>query len=90
MADNFFTSQLNSGAARKAAAVTPSDTLDLPNFAVRGLFVGTAQTSLTIDPVDGVGNVALGAIAAGTVIPIQVRRVRATGTSPGTGIVALY
>ena len=88
MSDHFNTSQLNSSAARKAAAVTPDPANDLPNYATRGLFVGTAQTALTIDPVEGAGNINLGAVAAGTLIPIQVRRVRSA--TPGTGILALY
>jgi hypothetical protein len=81
-----FTQQLNTGAARNAALVTPDPANDLPIFATRGLYVVTVQTALTIDPIDGAGNINLGAVPAGTFLPIQVRRVR-VGATP---IVALY
>jgi hypothetical protein len=90
MSNQDFTQQLSTGAARKAAAVTPNDNADLPNFAVRGLYV-VAVGTLTVDPVDGAANVSLGTLpanAVGTVIPIQVRRVRLTGTT--ATVLALY
>jgi hypothetical protein len=80
MPNQDFQQSLSSAAARKAAAVTTSDTTDLPNVATRGLFV-VASGTLTIDPIDGAGNLSLGSPVIGTLIPIQVRRVRQTGTT---------
>lgn len=73
--------------ARGAAAVTPNDTTDLPTYA-RALFIGTAG-NISVIPVnnDDAAPVTL-KVAAG-VLPVQVRRVRATGTT-AADIVALY
>lgn len=73
--------------AYTGAAVTPSDSVDLSGGTCRALYVGGSgdisvlfQGSTT--PVLFVG-------FAGGVLPIQVKRVRATGTT-ATSIVALY
>ena len=68
------------------AAVTPSDTVDLPVTA-RGLFVGTAGNVAVIGAGDSLP-VTFKNVANGTVLPLCVKRVLATGTT-ATDIVAL-
>lgn len=67
-----------------AAAVTRSDTVDLPN-PCRALYIGASGT-LRVD-IGGV-TVNFAAVTAGDIIPMVVTRVHLTGTS-ATGIVAL-
>lgn len=78
--------------AGRAAAVTPSDTADIP--AVTGgtnngcvLYVG-GTGNLKVLTVGG-DEVVLPNIQAGTFLPVQVLRVFATGTT-ATSIVALW
>jgi hypothetical protein len=79
--------------AGRAAAVTPSNTVDIPS--VSGgtsnngcvLYVGGAG-DLKVDTVGG-DAVTFVAVPAGSFIPVQVTRVYATGTS-ATSIVALW
>ena len=81
--------------AFNAQAVTPNDSADIelggsPIVGIENgacLFVGTGG-DLTITTVGG-QTVTLTNIADGVFIPIQVKRVWATGTS-ATGILALY
>jgi hypothetical protein len=76
----------NLDVARGAFAVTPSDTVDLPQIA-NGLYVGTsAPGTLTVICQDG-STVLFGAVVAG-LIPLSVKRVMATGTTV-TNIVGL-
>lgn len=79
--------------AGRAAAVTPSNTADIPS--VSGgtsnngcvLYVGGAG-DLTVDTVGG-DAVTFVAVPAGSFIPVQVTRVYAAGTT-ATSIVALW
>jgi hypothetical protein len=79
--------------AGRAAAVTPSNTVDIPS--VSGgtsnngcvLYVGGAG-DLKVDTVGG-DAVTFVAVPAGSFIPVQVTRVYSTGTS-ATSIVALW
>jgi hypothetical protein len=79
--------------AGRAAAVTPSNTTDIPS--INGgtsnngcvLYVGGAG-NLTVDTVGG-DTVTLAAVPAGSFIPVQVTRVYAAGTT-ATSIVALW
>lgn len=75
--------------ARKATLVTPSDAADLPQTA-KALWIGGSGT-VQVVAVDDTGNtgVALGTLGPGTVVPIRVRRVLATGTT-ASPILALY
>ena len=81
--------------AGRAAAVTPSDTVDIPSVSSqdgRGnngcvLYVGTGG-SVRVLTVGG-DDVTFVGINAGQFIPVQVTRVFATGTSAST-IVALW
>ena len=60
-----------------AAAVTPSDTADLPQFSV--IFVGGAG-NVKVTTAQG-SAVTFSGLNAGTVLPVRVRRVWATGTT---------
>lgn len=86
MADQFknFQPGLESPASH-LAAVTPSDTQDLP-VASRALNVAGAG-SIRVTTVKG--DTATITVAAGIPFPVRVTRVWATGTN-ATGIVALY
>lgn len=70
--------------ASKAAAVTKSDTVDIP-FLPRALYVGVGG-SLTADV--GGETVQFQNVPSGTVLLIKASRVRATG-STASGIIAL-
>ncbi|MFC0634878.1 spike base protein, RCAP_Rcc01079 family [Brevundimonas balnearis] len=76
------------GPARRASALTPSDTADLPEVA-KALFLGQGG-DLTIIPAGQAGDtpVSFAAHPSGYV-PIQTRRVLQTGTTAGQ-IVALF
>lgn len=72
--------------ATRAEAVTPHDTNDL-DAATRGLYVGTAG-ALTVITAGG-DTVTLVAVPAGSILPLSVTRVLATGTD-ADDIVALW
>lgn len=69
------------------ATVTPSDSNDLPKLPTSGIYIGTGGT-LTVDDMDG-NSVQFKNLANGQILPIKVRRVRATGTA-ALDIIALY
>jgi hypothetical protein len=75
--------------AANAAAITPNDGANLANQA-RGILVGGAGT-IKVDMVGtGTGvTFTIGASAVGFILPIQVKKVYATGTT-ATNLVALY
>ena len=60
-----------------AAAVTPSDTVDLPQFSV--IFVGGGG-NVKVTTAQG-SAVTFSGMNAGSVIPVRVRRVWSTGTT---------
>lgn len=70
----------------EAFSVTPSDTADLP-YVTRSLMV-TAAGDVSVVMKSG-DTVTLPGLEPGTIYPIRVARVRATGTT-ATGIVGLY
>ena len=72
--------------AAHAAAITPSNTVDLPTPAY-AIYVGGAG-NITLDTVGGETSVLLTAVPAGTVLTLAVKRVRATGTT-ATALVAI-
>lgn len=74
------------GPADYAAAVTPSDAVDLTKFA-RSLYIGTGG-DLTVLMPDG-ASVLFKAVIGGTILPVRIRRVLATGTT-ASNLVALY
>lgn len=72
-------------------AITPSDSVDLTHIS-RGLYIGGAGDVTVISPPAplGIGATVLwSAVPAGTILPIRVSRVKATGTT-ATTINALY
>ncbi len=74
--------------ARAAVAVTPSNTVDLSPYA-KALYIGVAGdvTVLPVNATDDANTVTFANHPVGY-MPVQVRRVLATGTT-ATGIVAL-
>ena len=68
-----------------AAAVTPSDSADLPQFSV--IYVGGAG-NVKVTTAQG-SAVTFSGVNAGTVIPVLVRRVWSTGTT-ATLMTAVY
>lgn len=72
--------------ARHAAAITPSNSVDLPS-PTRGIWVGVGG-SVKVDTAGG-DTVTFAGAAAGGVIPVRATRVYATGTT-ATNLVALY
>lgn len=70
-----------------AEAVAPHDTNQTVSGETSALYIGTAGT-LAVVMRNG-ATVSFGAVAAGTLLPIAVSRVKATGTS-ASNIVALY
>lgn len=73
--------------ARKAVAVTPHDDNDLADVA-KALYVGGAGDVSLIAADDSVA-VVFAAVPAGTILPVQTKRVLDTNTD-ATSIVALY
>lgn len=81
--------------AGRAAAVTPSNTVDIPSVSTQDgsgnngcvLYVGTGGT-LKVTTIGG-DEVTFTGIVSGTFVPVQVLRVWATGTS-AQNIVALW
>lgn len=74
---------------RFGAAVTPSDTVDLPNGVCVAFYPGvTGDVAVTMADMDDGTNVVLKACAVGE-RPYQCKRIWATGTT-ATNIVALY
>lgn len=81
--------------AGRAAAVTPSNTVDIPSVSTQDgsgnngcvLYVGTGGT-LKVTTIGG-DEVTFTGIVSGTFVPVQVLRVWATGTS-ASNIIALW
>ena len=76
----------HSGPAGALGAVTPNDGTDLPAVA-KALWIGGAG-NVSIIAENDTAPVTLNSVAAGTMITVRVKRVRATGTT-ATNIVAL-
>lgn len=72
--------------ARKAIAVTPSDTVDLATVPRGGLFIGV-DGDIAVIMADDTASVVFKNVSG--FIPLMVKRVLATGTT-ATSIVALY
>jgi hypothetical protein len=73
--------------AHRASAITTSDST-IYQQPTRALYVGAAG-NITVDMADGGTALTFVAVQGGTILPIQVTRIYATGTS-ATSIVALY
>lgn len=74
------------GPKNNAAAVTPSDTVDLSDVTT-GLWVGGAGNVVVI--MNGGQTVTFTGVPAGTLLPIRVSRVKATSTT-ATNMIALW
>jgi len=71
------------------AAVTPSDTVDLPKGRCRAIYVGTSG-DIAIQHVDGDNTpVTFKGVGSGTMLPLSATRVLATNTT-ATDVVAVY
>lgn len=74
---------------RLAVAVAPNDNADLPLGPCKALWVSGAGTVQAVSVADtGNSGVPLGNLPAGTLVPLRVRRVPATGTT--ATLLALY
>jgi hypothetical protein len=73
--------------AASAAAVAPSDSVDLANAATKGIYVGVSG-DVKIDLVTGGSGIVFKAAPVG-LLRVQAKRVYATGTT-ATNMVALY
>lgn len=76
----------NTAPAMEAAAVTPNDSADLPNGICRALYIG-GSGSVILDTANNT-SITFAGLQAGTILPLNVKRVRTGGTA--TSIVALY
>lgn len=75
------------GTATGFSAVTLSNTVDLP-FTSRALYVGTGG-NITVYAANSTTPVVFTNVGTGTILPVAVSRVLATGTT-ASNIVALY
>lgn len=73
--------------AHRASAVTTSNST-IYQQPTRALYIGSVG-DLTVDMADGGSSVLFVGVQGGTILPIQVTRIYATGTT-ATSIVALY
>lgn len=73
--------------SRRFAAITPHNSTDLDE-PTRAVYVGGAGNIAAVMP-DGGSAVVFTAVPAGTVLPIQVRRINSTSTT-ATDLIALY
>lgn len=87
MSDRFaLTADSPISAARRVAAITPSDGADLDRFP-KAIYIGGAG-NVSLIAIDDTDPVTFTGLAAGSVLLVRARRVRATGTT-ATGLVAL-
>lgn len=75
--------------AKNAAAITVSDTDDLPNEATKGVYVGSVGGGTAVKVVTSGGDTVTVTVAAGDVIPLMVKQVFDTGTT-ASALVAMY
>jgi hypothetical protein len=88
MADNFVAHSAGlDSPASKAFAITPNDSTDLADV-TRGLYTGTGGTIVCILNGDS-ASVTFTNVPAGTVLPLRVKRVLATGTTSSMALIGL-
>jgi hypothetical protein len=75
------------GPSVDGGAVTPSDSTDLSPLP-RALYIG-GDGNVSVDTFGGTESLIFNGAKAGSIIPMAVRRVNATGTT-ATNIVAMY
>lgn len=73
--------------AQKAFAITPDDGNDLP-YVTRAIYTGRGGT-LVCTLLEDSSDVTFNALPAGIILPIRVRRVKATGTTASMDMVGL-
>jgi hypothetical protein len=72
-----------------AAAITPSDSTDLPQV-TKAIYIGTATAGQTIKvDMERGGTVTLSNVAQGTILKIAAKRVYTTGTT-ATNLISFY
>lgn len=76
-----------SNPASKAEPLTPSDTV-VYDYAYRAIYVGTGGT-ITLIPVENLASVTFENVPDGTILPVSVKKLLATGTS-ATNIIGLH
>lgn len=88
MADFFATHSAGlDSPAQKAFAITADDNTDLA-VTTRAVYTGAGGTLVAL-LADDAGAVTFSNVPAGQVLPIRVRRVLATGTTAGMGLIGL-
>lgn len=84
----------DAGPASKYAAVTPSDSADIPDINIkagtRGIAFKTAGALCVVRPDGTEVTIPSGVLAAGCIHPICVVRVKSTGTDAGMDIWAFW
>ncbi len=80
------TSGLDSPATR-AFAITPDDANDLAQI-TRAIYTGTGGT-LVCTLQDDSSDVTFSSLPAGAILPVRIKRVKATGTTASMGLVGL-
>ena len=75
--------------AQDAYAVTPSDTVNLPNGVCKAIYIGDAAAANVEVMMQGGETVVFANVTPGQVLPIACKRVLATNTT-ATDILALY
>lgn len=80
------TSEGLTGPADDAEAITPHDVNELQHI-TRALYVGGAGAVVVV--MRNGAQVTLSGVGAGTLLPIRIKQVRATGTT-ASGLVGLY
>jgi hypothetical protein len=70
-----------SSPARKSFNITPADGVDLPTI-TRAIYVGLLG-DIVVMLADDTGTVTLKSVPGGSLLPLQIRRVQATGTTAG-------
>jgi hypothetical protein len=73
---------------RSSFVIAPNDTTELP-FVTRAVYIGSAG-NLTARLADDTAAVTFNGLPAGSMLPIRVRQVYATGTTAGMVLVGFY
>lgn len=73
--------------ATKAFAITPDDNTDLAQT-TRAIYTGTGGT-LVCTLADDSGDATFVSLPAGSILPVRVKRVKATGTTSSMNLIGL-
>jgi hypothetical protein len=72
--------QTAESSARRVEAITPHDVNEVSTFIGRGIYVGVGG-NIALRPIGNDADVTFVAVPAGSIVPVQPRFVRATGTT---------